>query len=625
MTRRLAPAAARTAILTLITCGAALTAVTLAAASGTLAAQETAPSAGELSAPPSDVLRPDSYVAGPMGLRGGMSPATYRALRDSLWRATRTRDVAAAYRLGRSLTEAWPLDPGAWGRLALAAEASGHPREALDAYDRAFSLGTGFQTFVAIRAASVAAGLGEREAALSWIRRALDARLENRSSLQTMKAFASLRSDPVFRELAGFPPDTTRPRDARWRYDIEYLVAEAHRLHASPERQAFSPAFERAAAALEDSVLRLSDEQIFLGLQRVVALLGDGHSVVYGIREGEGPSARAFLPVVFWQFDDGLFVVDADPAHRGLIGSRVVAFGGVPPDKVLARLAPVVNHDNAMTIRWLGVRFYMRNAAWLRAVGASRSADSVALTLATAGGAERTVVLRPSHRDLPRKLRWPWRYEQTGAAAGGGAHGPPPLWLQDADTNYWMRWLPERRILYVQFNQVRDQKDHPLSAFARELRATIDSTGTRTVVVDARRNNGGNNGLLEPLLRTLAWFDSDRPGNRLFLLTSRNTFSAAQNFVDRVDWRTDAILVGEPTASKPNVAGEDTHVVLPYSRAVLSISSRYWQDSDPGDRRPWIAPDMPVGLTSADYFAGRDPAMEAVFAVLEADRARAGG
>lgn len=503
-----------------------------AAAAHPLAAQEpgAAPAPPPIApAPPLPVPGPDDDVLGPLGLTGGMRPATYRALRDSLWRATDARDAAAAYRLGRRLTAAWTLDAGVWGRYGLGAAAAGHPREALDALGRSFALGSPYQSYVALQAAGVAARIGEREAALA------------------------------------------------------------------------------------DSVPRLSDGEILLGMQRTVALLGDGHSVVYGIREGEPPSARAFLPVVFWGFDDGLFVVDADSAHRDLLGSRVRALGGLPADTVLARLAPYVSHDNAMTVRWLGVRFYMRSPAWLRAVGAAADTDRVEITVETDGGGERTVALRPTHDDLPRKLRWPWR------------RGPAPLWLQDADTNYWMRWLPDRGVLYVQFNQVRDREGLPLSAFARRLRARIDSTGARAVVVDVRRNNGGDNGLLEPLLRTLAWFDADRPGNRIFVVMDRNTFSAAQNFLARVERRTDATFVGEPSGSRPDVVGEGTNVVLPYSRAVLSISARYWQDSDPGDERPWISPDMPVGLPSEAFFAGRDPSLEAVFEALEADRTEAPG
>ncbi len=50
---------------------------------------------------------------------------------------------------------------------------------------------------------------------------------------------------------------------------------------------------------------------------------------------------------------------------------------------------------------------------------------------------------------------------------------------------------------------------------------------------------------------------------------------------------------------------------------MLSISNRYWQDSQPWDNRLWIPMDIPVEMTFEDYAAGRDPALEAIFQVIE--------
>jgi hypothetical protein len=47
-----------------------------------------------------------------------------------------------------------------------------------------------------------------------------------------------------------------------------------------------------------------------------------------------------------------------------------------------------------------------------------------------------------------------------------------------------------------------------------------------------------------------------------------------------------------------------------------SVASRYFQDSDPLDERQWIAPDIPVRLSSDDYFANRDPVMAAVLEAI---------
>jgi len=46
-------------------------------------------------------------------------------------------------------------------------------------------------------------------------------------------------------------------------------------------------------------------------------------------------------------------------------------------------------------------------------------------------------------------------------------------------------------------------------------------------------------------------------------------------------------------------------------KAVGSISNRY-HESIPGDTRAWIEPEIKVELSSKDYFANRDPVLEAV-------------
>ena len=112
--------------------------------------------------------------------------------------------------------------------------------------------------------------------------------------------------------------------------------------------------------------------------------------------------------------------------------------------------------------------------------------------------------------------------------------------------------------------------------------------------------------------RTMIEFEMRSPDHRIFVLVGRNTFSAAQNFINRVERWTGATFVGEPSSSSPNFVGEENEIVLPYSRVRGSISNLYWQDSDPWDDRPWIAPDLPVVLTAQEYFQGVDPALDRV-------------
>jgi hypothetical protein len=134
----------------------------------------------------------------------------------------------------------------------------------------------------------------------------------------------------------------------------------------------------------------------------------------------------------------------------------------------------------------------------------------------------------------------------------------------------------------------------------------------QTLIIDVRHNNGGNADLLPPLMHVLKNFEASNPKSRMVVITGRNTFSAAQIFINQMNRDTRAIFAGEPSSSKPNFVGEENEIVFPWSGAVGSISNRY-HESIPGDKRVWIEPQIKVELSSADYFANRDPVLVEIF------------
>jgi tetratricopeptide (TPR) repeat protein len=510
-----------------------------------------------------------------------------------------------------ALVERQPGDPGLWGRLGRALEVAGRAEDAIEAYGTALDIGYRFTPWIAHRIALQHAEAGRADSAIAWIERALAERWDDRPSIGSEPAFEALRRDPRFPELGGELPDREFTRDEGWRYDLDFLVQEAQRMHVGPDRPAFSETFDSAATSLRERIPELSNDRIVLELRRLLILLGDGHTGIYG----PGPdSPLAFesgdLPLLFYRFDDGLFVVDAGGEAQRWIGSRVTAFGPLSVEEVLDALPTYTYADNPMSVTWIGVRWTLRSTAFLEAIGATEEANRATLTLRDGEGREHRVTFTGGDHEFRRKLRPP-----------RDAHGEPPLYLSDVDREYWLEPLPEHDALYFQFNQVRNAEEGPsLAAFADTLRTALERTEADHLIVDVRHNNGGNNGLLRPLVRTMVWWEQAAPGNQLIVLAGRNTFSAAQNFLNRVERWTDAVFAGEPSSSRPNFSGEETNVVLPYSRLRATISTLYWQDSDPGDRRPWIAPRIPVTLSSEDYFDNRDPVLEAALRVVNRGR-----
>lgn len=390
-------------------------------------------------------------------------------------------------------------------------------------------------------------------------------------------------------------------RVAGWRGDIEVLVERAQREHASPARPAFSAPFVEGARDLATSVGEKSDGEVLFEVMRLVALLGDGHSSIFGpAADSPLDVDQRLLPVTMHLFAEGVFIVDGEGAGADLAGCRVSRIGGVDVEELLRRLAPSRGMDNEHTWTWLGPRHYLPRASMLRVAGAELSGDAAVLDVVTPEGDELEVELglSPTFRPLRRLGPSPATF------------GDAPLYLRDVGTNFWIEPLDDKT-LYVQFNQVRDTALESIALFARRLRETLQQDDPRTLIVDVRHNSGGNNTLLRPLVRTLIEFDMRASENELLVLMGRNTFSACQNFINRVERWTDAVFLGEPSSSCPNFVGETNEFTLPYSRLQGSISNRFWQDSDPFDTRAWIVPDVAVPVTAAAYFGGDDPTLDA--------------
>jgi hypothetical protein len=393
-------------------------------------------------------------------------------------------------------------------------------------------------------------------------------------------------------------------RVAGWRSDIAWWLERLREQHYVYRSKPLPRALVDAAAVLSRNVARYSDERMLFEMQRLAAFVGDGHTYILPLGARRVPGT--VLPVRFYLFSDGLYVVDAQPGWESWIGSRLERVGTVPAERVLSRLKPAISADNEHAWKWILPPFVNIRGALEIATDGVRG-DSVLLTLRGREGRVRRVAMPtlppPRMQGVPK----------LGPSKLPGV-ATPPLWLRDVQRTYWFEALSEQT-LYVQFNQVRNAPDESLAQFAARLDSALITRRPKAVVLDVRHNNGGNSYLYPPLIEALERFEAASPDNRLYVLIGRNTFSAAQNFIAQLDRRTKAVFVGEPSSSKPNFVGEENGVILPWSGAMGSISNRYHENM-PGDTRPWIPVAIAVELSSAQYFAGEDPVLQAALAAI---------
>ncbi len=532
------------------------------------------------------------------------APAAYLASLDQAERAYDAQAWGEAAERFAALVKANPDNGALWLRLARAQTRLGRHLEAAPNYEMAMRLGALDAPRGHYALAQTYARAGKTEQALAALRAALDAGYRYRPDVAGDEAFAGLRKDPRFLALAQ-PGCPRTNRQAGFSCDLDLLLGEIGRVHNRYRQQVSPRDLAAEARAFRKALPHRSDAEAILGLQAIAARLGDGHSLVYpaGMERG----VLHLLPLRLYWFSDGLFVIPggADPA---IVGARVSAIGGVAPEVLFERIRPYASHDNDSELKWVSPG-YLRIAELLTLVGVPMRDGGFEVTLETRDGARRTLLVRPA-ATAPGEADFDISLPPPPATAA-------PLAFSRTESSYWFQRLPNG-IVYVQFNHVRDDPAESLAAFARRLREEIKAAPVRGLILDLRRNNGGEGTLTPDLLRTLVWFEIDHGPRSLVALIGRNTFSAAQNFTSYLNTMTGAVFVGEPTGSRPIHVGDEATFRLPYSGAIGQLAPGLHADALFQDERIWIAPDIPAPLSSQDYFTGRDPGIAAALAVFAA-------
>jgi hypothetical protein len=345
------------------------------------------------------------------------------------------------------------------------------------------------------------------------------------------------------------------------------------RHHPDPFRSVTREALEQAADAA-DSVC---------GLMRLGAALGprNGHTGIHPL--DEHPTPLHFFPLQLYEFADGFFVVSA--VDSALVGAEVLEIGGVPIGTLAERVEPLVSRDNEWTVRarrpsYLVAAEIVQGPFALR----PRSGDPGEVALEPVPAAMFAAAV-----DTDRRLRLP-------RVAG-------VRYLERRDERSWVESLDGGRLL-VAYNLTRGETDSLAAEIAEHARAEPP----RTVLLDLRHNGGGNNATYGPLLAEL---ERRAETAQLVVLTSRITFSAAMQLVVDLEQRTNAVFVGEPTGGSPNQFGDAVAVELPESGLLAKVATVSWETAGSDDERLTRAPDLAVPIRAEEFFAGRDPVLDA--------------
>lgn len=539
-------------------------------------------------------------------------PVSYWKMRDQAIQGAKKGEWSAVLPLLEKVTLQYNDDGDSWFLLGHAYLQTKQYQQALPAFKQALQLGTiltGVKSASApsndimVKIAESYAALKDSANAMLWLNKALQARWDDRKSLINNAAFANLSGLTEFHNITGEFTQSNLASAERWQADLDFLLSEIERLHVNPYHQISKAQLLQHANQIKEDIPQLSDPQVVFRFMQLLGSLGNGHNFI--VPTAAKTAALVRLPLQFYWFADGVYVVQATERYQHLIGLRLLKVAETPVEQVLAKLASVNARDNEMQQLWLGP-YYLGLPDVLAGIGVVENAENIPLTFTTTTGQHSSVNLKGEPFSFNGFPNLPSLKQADN-----------PLYLQNKNSNYWYKTDKANNYLYLQFNAVAQDKSQSLEAFSTEVRQQLAKSGVDNLVVDLRHNSGGNGSILPPLTRALIHFKEQRAEAKLFVIVGRNTFSAAHLLLADLNRLTDAIIVGEPSGSRPNHLGEAGWFQLPYSGVVGIISSQYHQASKAEDHRIWVAPQLPVTLDSKQYFSGKDPAMEAIVKLIK--------
>jgi hypothetical protein len=212
------------------------------------------------------------------------------------------------------------------------------------------------------------------------------------------------------------------PTAQQWRDDLAFLARTLPERHPRPFGTITRERWLAAVAALDGSIPSIPPHAIAVGFARVVALIGDAHTVAYA---ASVPPGFHSLPIRLYWFADGLHVIAATRSREALLGLRLTRVGATPVDSAVRVVARTFVGENAALLR-TGAAQALTTIEVLHALGLSEDASGATLGFEGPSGPVQVTLPRVEDLNAAEWIRWP---ERTGA--------PTPLARSRPQSWYW--------------------------------------------------------------------------------------------------------------------------------------------------------------------------------------------
>ncbi|WP_346916791.1 peptidase S41 [Clostridium sp.] len=358
--------------------------------------------------------------------------------------------------------------------------------------------------------------------------------------------------------------------EEKWLEDIEFLKENLIEKHNNLFFNISRKEFESRIDKLKSMIGDLDYEEMKVEISRVVASIGDAHTSV-------AFPANKYLPIKFYWFEDGIYIIRTSEAYKNLLFKKVIAIEDIKIDKILHELSEIISFENEYFLKAQSMK-YMQASEVLYGLLISDSMDNIRITTEHHTVKVRTVNIS--------ELEY--------------SDSQLPLYARRSNENLWYEYLEDKEELYIKYNYCREDGNKTISKKIAETIDYIEKNSIAKITIDLRNNLGGDSRLLEPLLYYIKNNPKINDKENLKVIIGRETFSSGLLNAYQFKFETNCVIWGEPSGGKPNCYGEILRFVLPNSKFSVSYSTRYYKIID-DDSIMSLYPDKTLYEKIEDY------------------------
>ncbi len=394
----------------------------------------------------------------------------------------------------------------------------------------------------------------------------------------------------IFIASCGSSPDEATGNEG-WETDLQWLADSLPCLHYNLFMYVPEDSLLNRLAGLEQNLDNRSGMEIVMELTGILASMRCSHT---GIAFWESTDSRIYPVSVMW-LDEGLYVTAIDAEYSELIGSMLIGYGEYPAVEAAAAMSEMFPATNDVVRRTRAENFMMM-AYPMEALGFGDTDSTVSFTFLCATGDTVTNQLRAVDQYAMETF-----HNRESVTL--------PIWL-GSDDFYWYRYLPERKMLYCAYNSCALMSDYHMDDYVEELRERAESEHVDAVVVDLRRNSGGNSMIAAPLISWLREL-SENSDIRLYLIIGRWTYSSGILNAIEISEIAGVTVLGENTGGSPNHLGEVRTTQLPWSGLSVSYPTKYFQRVE--GEGTTMRPDVQIPLDAGMLFNGENRILDTIY------------